>query len=101
MRVEDNVTAPGRVTAGIALGAVGVLAFSFTMPFTRIAVAGMDPWFVAFGRAAVAGVLAIGYLLLSRARRPTGRQFRRLGVVVFGVVIGFPRSEERRVGKEC
>ena len=90
MRVEDNVTAPGRVTAGIALGAVGVLAFSFTMPFTRIAVAGMDPWFVAFGRAAVAGVLAIGYLLLSRARRPTGRQFRRLGVVVFGVVIGFP-----------
>ncbi|MFC0431715.1 DMT family transporter [Kutzneria buriramensis] len=101
MRVEDNVTASGRVTAGVLLGALGVLAFSLTLPVTRISVAGLDPWFVAFGRAAVAGVLAIGYLVLSgrRARgsgdaggglRPTASQLRRLVVVAIGVVIGFP-----------
>jgi drug/metabolite transporter (DMT)-like permease len=98
MRVEDNVTASGRVTAGVLLGALGVLAFSLTLPVTRISVAGLDPWFVAFGRAAVAGVLAIGYLVLSgrRARAitaggwPTGPQLRRLVVVAIGVVVGFP-----------
>ncbi|GAA3434616.1 DMT family transporter [Kutzneria kofuensis] len=74
MRVKDNVTAPGRVTSGILLGALGVLAFSFTLPVTRISVAALDPWFVAFGRAAVAGVLAIGYLALSRPPRPVTGQ---------------------------
>ena len=32
---------------------------------------GLDPWFVAFGRAAVAGVLASGVLRATRAPRPT------------------------------
>ncbi|EWM17040.1 DMT family transporter [Kutzneria sp. 744] len=95
MKVEDNVTASIRVTSGIALGALGVLAFSFTLPITRFTVAYLDPWFVAFGRAAVAGVLAIGYLALSRPRSavavwPTGAQLRRLVVVACGVVVGFP-----------
>ncbi|MEV6606120.1 DMT family transporter [Kutzneria sp. NPDC051319] len=95
MKVEDNVTASTRVTSGIALGALGVLAFSFTLPITRFTVAYLDPWFVAFGRAAVAGVLAIGYLALSRPRSavavwPTGAQLRRLVVVACGVVVGFP-----------
>ena len=102
MRVEDNVTAASRVTAGILLGALGVLAFSFSLPATRLAVQGLDPWFVAFGRAAGAGILAAVYLALS-GRRPTagdvGRvnprwpsaaQFRRLAVVAVGVVVGFP-----------
>jgi drug/metabolite transporter (DMT)-like permease len=134
MRAKDNVTAPGRVTSGVALGALGVLAFSLTLPVTRYSVAWIDPWFMSFGRAAVAGMLAIGYLVLSSlrgrfvrdrsgdqmvrplspraealsaqaasqpvsvlVRRPAGRlqwptvgQWRRLVVVAFGVVIGFP-----------
>ncbi|GHH47168.1 DMT family transporter [Lentzea cavernae] len=76
--------------AGVTLGALGVLGFSFSLPATRLAVAGLDPWFVAFGRALVAGVLAIGYLALSRAPRPTATQIRRLVVVALGIVIGFP-----------
>ncbi|AHH95837.1 DMT family transporter [Kutzneria albida] len=90
MRTKDNVTAPSRVTGGLLLGALGVLAFSFSLPATRLAVAGLDPWFVAFGRAVGAGVLATVYLLVTSARRPTAGQLRRLVVVALGVVVGFP-----------
>ncbi|WP_223165871.1 DMT family transporter [Lentzea indica] len=76
--------------AGVTLGALGVLGFSFSLPATRLAVAGLDPWFVAFGRALVAGVLAIGYLALSRAPLPSVTQVRRLVIVAAGIVIGFP-----------
>jgi drug/metabolite transporter (DMT)-like permease len=69
---------------------VGVLGFSFSLPATRLAVAGLDPWFVAFGRASVAGVLAVAYLALSRAPLPSVTQIRRLVVVALGIVIGFP-----------
>ncbi len=72
------------------LGSLGVLAFSFSLPATRLAVAGMDPWFVAFGRAVVAAVLAIAYLGLTRAPMPSRSQLLRLAVVAFGVVVGFP-----------
>ena len=86
MTVENNVIA----RAGITLGATGVLAFSFSLPATRLAVAGLDPWFVSFGRAVGAGLLAIGYLGFVRAPRPTGGQVRRLVVVALGIVVGFP-----------
>lgn len=76
--------------AGVTLGALGVLGFSFSLPATRLAVAGLDPWFVAFGRALVAGILAIGYLALSRAPLPSVTQVRRLVIVALGIVIGFP-----------
>jgi drug/metabolite transporter (DMT)-like permease len=86
MRVESNVIAP----AGITLGALGVLGFSFSLPATRLAVAGLDPWFVSFGRAVGAGLLAIGYLLVVRAPLPSRVQIRRLLVVALGIVVGFP-----------
>jgi drug/metabolite transporter (DMT)-like permease len=76
--------------AGRALGALGVLAFSFTLPATRIAVRQLDPWFVAFGRAAGAALLAWAYLRLTGAPRPTRGQWRRLSIVAVGVVVGFP-----------
>lgn len=74
----------------MALGAVGVLAFSLSLPATRVAVQQLDPWFVASGRAVGAALLAAGYLACSRAPRPTGAQWRRLAVVALGVVVGFP-----------
>ncbi|RSM83993.1 EamA family transporter [Kibdelosporangium aridum] len=76
--------------AGITLGALGVLGFSFSLPATRLAVAGLDPWFVAFGRAAAAGLLAVAYLVFVRAPLPSRDQVRRLMIVALGIVIGFP-----------
>lgn len=86
MRAKSNVIVP----AGVTLGALGVLGFSFSLPATRLAVAGLDPWFVAFGRALVAGLLAIAYLALSRAPLPSVTQVRRLAIVALGIVVGFP-----------
>ncbi|MFI9530439.1 DMT family transporter [Micromonospora rosaria] len=78
-----------RVT-GLALGALGVLAFSASLPATRVAVQQLDPWFVAFGRAVGAALLAWAYLRLTGAPRPTRDQWRRLPLVALGVVVGFP-----------
>jgi drug/metabolite transporter (DMT)-like permease len=82
----------GRVALGpgVALGALGILGFSFSFPATRLAVADFDPWLVAFGRASVAAALAALYLRATRAPLPTRAQARSLVIVGLGVVVGFP-----------
>ncbi|MEU4644701.1 DMT family transporter [Micromonospora sp. NPDC023814] len=77
-------------TVGLALGALGVLAFSMSLPMTRVAVQELDPWFVAFGRAVGAALLAWAYLRSTGAPRPSRGQWRRLSIVALGVVVGFP-----------
>jgi drug/metabolite transporter (DMT)-like permease len=77
-------------TQGLVFGFIGVLIFSFSMPFTRIAVRDLDPTFVGLGRALVAAALSGGLLFITRQRIPTRAQFVRIGVTALGVVIGFP-----------
>jgi drug/metabolite transporter (DMT)-like permease len=78
-------------SSGLAWGAVGILAFSFTVPFTRVAVSGgLPPLFIGAGRAVVAAALAGIVLAAARQHPPTGRQWLRLAVVAGGVVAGFP-----------
>jgi drug/metabolite transporter (DMT)-like permease len=89
MRDDSNVTSRDRVT-GSALGGLGVLAFSMSLPATQVAVAGLDPWLVAFGRAVGAALLACAYLRIVQAPRPDREQWRRLAIVATGVVVGFP-----------
>ncbi|MCI1256990.1 MAG: DMT family transporter [Corynebacterium provencense] len=89
----DGAAPPGQLSPGVLWGLLGVVAFSFTVPFTRIAVTGgLSPVFVGTGRAVVAGVLAV--LVLGAAGqlrgRLTGSQWRRLFLVAGGVVVGFP-----------
>jgi drug/metabolite transporter (DMT)-like permease len=76
--------------AGLLWGLLGVAAFSFTVPFTRVAVGGLSPLFIGSGRAVVAAVLAAAALAATRQRLPHGRQWARLAVVGGGVVVGFP-----------
>jgi drug/metabolite transporter (DMT)-like permease len=103
MSSTDNViaTAPVTPTAprrpgvralppGVALGTLGVVGFSFSLPATRLAVADLDPWVVAFGRATVAAALAAVYLMATRAPRPSRAQARSLAIVAAGVIVGFP-----------
>lgn len=71
-------------------GLLGVAAFSFTVPFTRVAVAGLSPLFIGSGRAVVAAILAACALALTRQRPPRGAQWARVAVVAAGVVVGFP-----------
>ena len=55
---------------GLALATLGVAIFSFSLPATRLAVADLDPTFVAFGRAADAAALGAVVLWALRAPRP-------------------------------
>lgn len=75
---------------GLLWGLLGVLAFSFTVPFTRVAVNGLDPLFIGCGRAVVAALLAALALALTRQPLPRGRQWLRLVIIAAGVVAGFP-----------
>ncbi|WP_145602679.1 DMT family transporter [Herbaspirillum huttiense] len=94
-KTSHPAAAPGTGTArhesrGMWLGLIGVAIFSLTLPFTRIAVAELNPAFVAFGRAVVAGVCALVLLAWIKAPRPTRQQLRGLIITALGVVVGFP-----------
>lgn len=77
-------------SAGVGLGLLGVIAFSLTLPMTRTAVAQLDPWFVAFGRMAGAGLLAAAWLAITTAPRLQRSDLPLVAVSALGVVIGFP-----------
>lgn len=87
----DDVT----LRQGMLLGLLGVTIFAFSIPMTRLASGSvadpqLPPLFVAFGRAAVAGLCSIVYLLAVRARRPTATDFLPLVLTALGVVVGWP-----------
>lgn len=82
---------PARPPSGLRWGLLGVVAFSFTVPFTRVAAHdGLSPLFIGSGRAVVAAALAAIALAVTRQSRPSGGQWLRLAVVASGVVVGFP-----------
>ncbi len=90
MRIASNATPASPITQAAVWGALGVLAFSFSLPATRLAVEDLDPTFVGLGRALVAAVLAAALLTLTRQPRPHRRDLPRFALVGAGVVIGFP-----------
>lgn len=75
---------------GLLWGFLGVLSFSFTVPFTRVAVETLDPLSVGAGRAVVAAALAASALIATRQHLPRDGQWFRLAIVAGGVVAGFP-----------
>lgn len=75
---------------GMWLGLAGVAIFSLTLPFTRLAVAELDPVLVALGRAVVAAFCSALLLWRSKAVRPTASQWKSLVLIALGVVVGFP-----------
>jgi drug/metabolite transporter (DMT)-like permease len=75
----------------LPLGALGVLAFSLTLPATRVADPAFGGWTAAFGRAVLAAL--VGAILLAVKREPLlmpRHELRSMLVVVGGVVVGFP-----------
>ena len=86
---------PGRATQGWLLGALGVLIFALTIPMTRLASGSLaqpqlSAVFVAMGRAALAGLLSLGWLWLARAAWPRRNQWRPIVLSALGVVFGWP-----------
>ena len=79
-----------RTRAGWFSGLMGVVIFSGSLPATRLAVMDFDPVFVTVARAAIAGIIAVLILMVSRPVRPIRSQWVSLMVVAGGVVVGFP-----------
>lgn len=80
---------------GLWLGFAGVAIFALTLPMTRLAVGTPDAplmsgAFIALGRAAVAAVLSVAFLLATRAPWPRRQDWLPLLVTSAGVVFGFP-----------
>lgn len=80
---------------GLMLGLLGVTIFALTLPMTRLAVGSveapqMSGVFIALGRAVVAGVLSIVFLLATRAPWPARADLPPLLLTAAGVVFGFP-----------
>jgi drug/metabolite transporter (DMT)-like permease len=88
--VTPAQSASARERLGLLLGLVGVLAFSLTLPMTRLAVAELDAWFVGFGRMALAGLASGAWLWLAGAPRPDREQLPWLAGCIVGVVVAFP-----------
>ena len=78
------------IVKGYALGFVGMLLFSLSLPATRMAVPELGPGFVTAARLGLAGLMAAAYLMAAAKRPPARRHWRDLALVVAGVVLTFP-----------
>jgi drug/metabolite transporter (DMT)-like permease len=79
----------------LLLGSLGVLVFALTLPMTRLATGSalepaLSPWFVSFGRAALAGLLSIVYLVVTKAPRPSRQDYFPIALAAVGNVLGWP-----------
>ncbi|MFY7961835.1 MAG: DMT family transporter [Elsteraceae bacterium] len=90
--MDRATTRAANATAqGLIWGGLGVLAFSMSLPATRLAVTGgIDGALAGLGRAVIAGLLAALVLLAARRPLPRTDLWPRLGLVALGVVLGFP-----------
>lgn len=82
-------------TQGMLLGLVGVVIFAITLPMTRLATGTqaapqLSAWFLTFGRAVLAAVLSILFLLLTRSPLPARAHYKPLALAMLGNAIGFP-----------
>ncbi|MDZ4056404.1 MAG: EamA family transporter, partial [Polynucleobacter sp.] len=77
-------------TKGMLIGFGGIVIFSQTLPISKIAVQALDPYFIVFGRAALAGLVALLYLFYRRERLPSLSTLPGFALIAFGVIFGFP-----------
>ncbi len=76
--------------SGWGSGLLGVLIFSGSLPATRVAVGGLDPFFLTSIRAVLAAVLALFLLVFFKEKQPPRADLISVLIVALGVVIGFP-----------
>jgi drug/metabolite transporter (DMT)-like permease len=81
---------PSRNSLGLLLGFIGVVIFGGTLPATRLALEGFDPFFITSARSAIAGICALALLGILRRRLPPKQAWGSLVIAALGVVLGFP-----------
>ena len=75
---------------GLLLGFLGMCLFAGTLPATRLAVSGFDPWFLTVARAALAGSAGAIVLIVLRRRVPPRSLWLEMFVAAVCTVVGFP-----------
>lgn len=96
----NHTTAPAlqgdaRLLAGFWLGVLGVTCFAITLPATRLATGTeadpqLAPAFLTLGRAALAGLLSVAFLVATRSSWPRREHWPALGFAIAGNVIAYP-----------
>jgi drug/metabolite transporter (DMT)-like permease len=64
--------------------------FSFTLPMVKLALPGFSPWTLTFGRAALAGLLALAFLRYAKVPVPDRTLILPILVTASGIVVGWP-----------
>lgn len=83
--------APARWWDGVLLGTLGMLAFSGTLPATRVAVPALGPTIITFGRIEIAAALGVLTLLVTRQwRLPDRRHWAGIAWMGLGLAVGYP-----------
>ncbi len=75
---DARVASARLVRGGLMWAMLGVVLFSFSLPLTKVAVGGFNPFFTAMGRAVIAGTLAVVVLLVRRVPLPPRQYLRPL-----------------------
>lgn len=92
--IDNNVqvpiaSRPSDATLGLLFGLLGVIAFSFTVPMTRIAAPELGGVFTGMARTGVAAILATAVLTIRREPWPERKFWSGLMMVALGTVFGF------------
>jgi drug/metabolite transporter (DMT)-like permease len=80
----------GLHNGGLFWGLLAVLAFSLTVPLTRITASTFGAVTAGLGRAALAAVLAGAFLAATSQPRPAWRDLRMLTTAGLGLFVGYP-----------
>lgn len=81
-----------RENFGLLLGFVGMCMFAGTLPATRLAVTGFDPYFVTFSRAAIAGLCGLLVIVVTKRRLPPRSLWLECLFAALFTVVCFPLS---------
>lgn len=84
------MTSTSREKLGLLLGVAAMCGFSATIPVTRVGVQYLDPLFLTAGRATIAGVVALGVLLILRRKLPPRGMLVTLVLVGFCTLVSYP-----------
>lgn len=84
------MTTSTRERQGLFIALLGVVGFSFSLPWTVWALESFSPVFTATGRAVIAGALAVAVLLVRRVPWPKREQVKPLLYTMAGAIFGWP-----------
>ena len=85
-----NRPAKRNESLGLLLGLVGVLIFSLTLPFSRVAVGSFGALIVGPGRALIATAFAVPFLWRRHEKFPGRKYLAGLVMIIVGAIFGFP-----------